>query len=58
MMSTIILLMLSDFIGKYSQYRVGCKNDDGDVILRAKMTAEMSFCVVISDGYDIITACF
>lgn len=34
------------------------KNDDGDVILRAKMTVAMSFCVVISDEYDIIVACF
>ena len=58
MMSTIILLILSDVIGKYPQYRFGCKNDGGDVILRAKMTAAMSFCVVISDGYDIIAACF
>ena len=40
------------------KYRFGCKNDGGDVILCAKMTAEMSFCVVISDEYDIIAACF
>jgi len=34
------------------------KNDDDDIILRAKMTVEMSFCIVLSDEYDIITACF
>ena len=34
------------------------KNDGVDVILRAKMTVAMSFCVVISDEYDIIAACF
>jgi hypothetical protein len=34
------------------------KNDGGDVILRAKMTVAMSFCIALSDEYDIITACF
>jgi hypothetical protein len=36
-------------IGKYPQYWFAYKNDGSNVILRAKMTAEMSFCVVISD---------
>ena len=43
---------------KVAQSTDGVKNDDGDVILRAKMTVAMSFCIALSDEYDIIVACF